>query len=170
MIQKWRELSLSQTQWRRQTSYYPSPKRDETKLATLEYTKCCESPTGGETISAWKDPGNILGEGSIWNGSGRLDRISEVRDAEEAINSLAKHKGKEARWCLENSRWLCVARPSGGLGVQHSPRCSFPAFCSAPVSHQDTEHHAPSNKPIGLFFQAYFSSVILFYGHQSSSP
>lgn len=70
----------------------------------LDYTKCYKSPKGGETTSTWKDPGKSLSEGSIGNGSGRLGRISEVRVAKKAINSLAKHKGEEARWCLENSR------------------------------------------------------------------
>lgn len=129
----------------------------------LDYTKCYESPKRGETTSAWKDPGKSLSEGSIWNGSGRLGRISEVRVAKKAINSLAKHKGEEARWCLENSRWLCVARPSGGLRGEHSPRGSSSAFRSAPGSHQDTQHHASSDKPISFFFQAYFPSVIHFF-------
>ena len=42
-----------------------SPKRDEAKLAMPKYTQRCESPMGGETISAWEDPGGILAEGSI---------------------------------------------------------------------------------------------------------
>ena len=69
--------------------------------------------------------------GSIWSGHGRLGSVSEIRDAEKAVNSLGRHKGEETGWCLGNSRWLYVAGPQGGLGWT-TPPDRHPKLCPLP--------------------------------------